>query len=130
MLFFCLVSSAYSFYYNVMLNQPRLHTSSAVFLFFQLVLCFSYICNAICRKQYKKKYLGILKMIMHNLSIYYNYLCDSIQFSNAFRCRKYVSYVSRKRTSVPFIFFVIFNRKFYVKNVNATNILYVEIRFI
>lgn len=27
-------------------------------------------------------------MIMHNLSIYYNYLCDSMQFSNALRCWK------------------------------------------
>lgn len=28
------------------------------------------------------------KMIMHNLSIYYNYLCDSMQFSNALRCNE------------------------------------------
>lgn len=26
---------------------------------------------------------------MHNLSIYYNYLCDSMQFSNALRCNEH-----------------------------------------
>lgn len=39
------------------------------------------------------------KMIMHNLSIYYNYLCDSMQFSNALRCNEKkmcVSYVTRR----------------------------------
>lgn len=37
-----------------------------------------------CKREAKKNNFGFLKMIMHNLSICYNYLCDSMQFSNAF----------------------------------------------
>lgn len=57
-----------------------------IFNAFLCVLPFLYLqCNLQLElSERKKSSFEFLKMIMHNLSIYYNYLCDSMQFSNAF----------------------------------------------
>ena len=61
-------------------------TTAFLKLFF---MCFAIFISAMqfaagIEREKKKSSFEFLKMIMHNLSIYYNYLCDSMQFSNAF----------------------------------------------